>query len=546
MDFLKNNRLALHLFMGVLLTMIYPMQELFSGNQNIYFLWGMADLLPNAFTADPLLNSPDPYPLFSWLISIFPVQFLVVWTGFLYILLNAVYSFSLFGIANQVAGIYYQKSRLFSFFAFFLFLHTSPIWGTYFKLIADVDLRWVWDSGIAEQGVLRGYLQPSVFGVFLLLSFYFASRRNFAAAILSIAPAAAIHANYLFLGGILTLIYLLQARFERRSIIASALLLLMALPYSIYVLNHFLLLDADTKNAINQAVMAGYESNIHINPSNWLNAKFFLQLGVLLIGLIAIWNTRFRTLFLSMLGIAVTLTAIAYATDNTTLISLNPWRFSILLIPVSVVAILSKIVESGLWNLLRPTSIAVIGSVCVMLVYYRVFGNASGAFHNQWLMIHSALTAGTVTIIILLAKREWFSKLLEPLLVIALLVVGTTDIFVERSTKENAEQFQAITNLKGSEPNTTYIIPPDWTSFRMNAEKAVFVDENLVYGPALPSLMQRLEMATIASETNDYSEILDSIPFGTSVKLIAPNNQVIEAAISNEHTTANYTCYVLR
>jgi hypothetical protein len=306
------------------------------------------------------------------------------------------------------------------------------------------------------------------------------------------------------------------------------------------------LLDADTKNAINQAVMAGYDSNIHINPSNWLNAKFFLQLGVLLIGLVTIWNTRLRTLFLSILGIAITLTAFAYATDNTTLISLNPWRFSILLIPVSVVAILSKIVESGLWNLLRPTSIAVIGSVCVMLVYYRVFGTATDAFHNQWLMIHFGLTAGIIAIVNLLAKREWFSKLLEPLLVFALLVVGTTDTFVERSTKEYAEQFQAIAKLKGREPSTIFIIPPDWTSFRMNAEKAVFVDENLVYGPALPNLMQRLEMAINASETNYYSEILDSIPSGTSVKLIAPNDQVIEASISNEHITANYTCYVLR
>lgn len=546
MDFLKNNRLALHLIMGVLLTIIYPMQELFSGNQNIYFLWGMSDLLPNAFTADPLLNSPDPYPLFSWLISIFPVQFLAVWTSFMYILLNAVYSFSLFGIANQLARIYSQKSRLFSFLTLFFFLHASPIWGTYFKLIANVDLRWIWDSGIAEQGVLRGYLQPSVFGVFLLLSFYFASRRNFAAAILSIAPAAAIHANYLFLGGILTVIYLIQARFERRSIIASALLLLMVLPYSIYLLNHFLLLDADTKNTINQAVMAGYDSNIHINPSNWINAKFFLQLGVLLIGLVTIWNTRLRTLFLSILGIAITLTAIAYATDNTTLISLNPWRFSILLVPISVVAILSKIIESGLWNSLRPTSIAVIGSVCVMLVYYRVFGTGTDAFHNQWLMIHFALTVGIIAIVNLLAKREWFSKLLEPLLVFALLVVGTTDIFVERSTKENAVQFKAITNLKGSEPNTIYIIPPDWTSFRMNAEKGVFVDENLVYGPALPSLMQRLEEVERATKTSNYSEVISSVSPVMTIKLIAPREQQIEGVVSSENITENYVCYVLR
>ncbi|MBP9152195.1 MAG: hypothetical protein KBF73_07935, partial [Flavobacteriales bacterium] len=189
MDFLRHNRLAFHLLMGVLLTLVYPMQELFSGNQNIYFLWGMADLLPNAFTADPLLLSPNPYPLFSWLISIFPVQFLGLWTTILYIFLSSIYTFSLFGIADRITPLYNHRTHLFSFLTFFLFLHSSPIWGTYFQLLFDMDLRWMWDSGIAEQGVLRGYLQPSMFGVFLLLSLYQAMKKNYALAILCIAPA---------------------------------------------------------------------------------------------------------------------------------------------------------------------------------------------------------------------------------------------------------------------------------------------------------------------------------------------------------------------
>ncbi len=522
------------------------MQGLFSGNQNIYFLWGMAELLPNTFAAEPLLASPDPYPLFSWLISVFPVQLLGIWTTVLYVLLSSIYTFSVFGIADQLADIYRFRSRLFSFSAFFLFLHSSPIWGTYFKLVFDADLRWAWDSGIAEQGVLRGYLQPSVFGVFLLLSFYFASRRNFIAAILFIAPAAMMHASYLFLGGILALIYLVQARFKLKTIIASVLLLLVVLPYSIYLLQNFLLLRPETKTAIDQAVMAGFETNPHINLNNWVNPKFYLQLVVMILGIITIWNTRFRKLFLSILGVAILLTAAAYALENTTLISLNPWRFSIVLIPISITVLTANFLSSGIWNLIRPMAFATFGSICAMLVYYRLFGNSSDEYQQRWAMIHAALSFATVVFAMLLSKKEWFSKMIEPLLVMALLILGATEIFIHRRTTSNSEQFQAISKLKGIEPNTLYIIPADWTAFRLNAQKAVFVDENLVYGPALPSLMGRLKMVQTATQANDHSEILYSVPIGMTVKLISPRREQTKQHISSESLTETYSCYVLR
>jgi hypothetical protein len=547
MDFLRNNRTVLHLLMGILLTMVYPMQELFSGNQNIYFLWGMSDTLPNAFAADPLLNSPDPYPLFSWLISIFPAQFLAIWTTIIYVILSSIYSFSLFGIAERLADIYNSKSCLFSFIALFLFIHSAPIWGTYFKLISAMDLRWMWDSGIAEQGVLRGYLQSSVFGVFLLLSMYFASRRNFSAAIFSLAPAAMMHANYLFLGGILTLVFLTQSKFEKKSLLASALLLLTVLPYSTYLFNHFINLDDVTKAAIDQAVMAGFSENIHVNPANWHSPKLYLQEVILIIGLAIVWNTKFRNSFLGLLSISIGLSALAYLTNNTTLISLNPWRFSIILIPISSALLLGKIVSSGIWELVRPYFFALMASVCVALVHYRILGNSSAEFVQQWWIVHSVvllvLTIGTVR----LSKHDSFSRFLEPLMVMALLVVGLADAQIERVSRSNSEQFLAISKL-GSlpEPNTLYIIPSDWTSFRMNARKSVFVDENLVYGPGLPSLMARLEMLKNVSKTGNYLFLAPPKPNGPSIKLIAPKKQKIEGVISSEELTDNYSLHLLR
>lgn len=546
MDFLKNNRLALHLIMGMLLTIIYPMQELFSGNQNIYFLWGMAEMLPNTFDADPLLNSPDPYPLFSWLISIFPVQFLSVWTTVLYILLNAIYSLSVFGIANEMANIYSHKSRLFSFAAILLFLHSAPIWGTYFNLISGTDLRWVWDSGIAEQGVLRGYLQPSVFGVFLLLSFYFASQRNLTAAILAVAPAAMMHANYLFLGGIVTVVYLIQAQFEKKSMVAAAVLLLTVLPYSIYLLKNFLLLDVDTKSLINAAVSKTFENNIHINPKNWGNAKLLLQIAALFFGYFALRKSHIQKFYLAVLSLSIALTAIAYLLDNTTLISLNPWRFSVMLVPIALAALVAKFVSSGAWSILKPIVIGLIGSICVALVHYRIFGNPSQEFHHVWLLMHRVILLSLLVGSIWLARYEFFEKKFNFLVMFGLVLVGLTDTWIDQQTKAASEEFQAIAKLNGSEPKTVYIIPPAWTSFRMNAQKAVFADENLVYGPALPSLMNRLTITEHAYQSNNFSQLLGTIPNGLSIKLISEDNGALNSIEPSEKLTENYWCQRIR
>ena len=547
MDFLRNNRLAMHFLMGVALTIVYPMQELFSGNQNIYFLWGMADMLPNAFAADPLLSSPNPYPAFSWLISIFPVQYLSIWVTIIYILLSSIYSYSLFGIADRITAIYTNSTRLFSFLTLFLFLHSSPIWGTYLQLVLDVDLRWLWDSGIAEQGVLRGYLQPSVFGVFLLLSLYQAMRKNYALAILCIAPAAISHASYLFLGGMLTLLIIFQSNFSKKSLVASVILLMLVLPYSYFIFSHFIQVDEALKTAINHAVMASFSENIHINPSNWLNAKFYLQLLVMLLGFIILWKTQLRNIILAIGILGTLLTLLAYGMDNTTLISLNPWRVSVLIVPIATVAILSKIITNGIWLTIRPHTLSFIGVACVALVIYRIFGNSSAGFIDPWTMVQIAAFMLILVSAGLIFKNERLSKLLTPLTIVALLTVGIVDRHVDGIAKSSTEEFKAISAIdKTSEPNTIYIIPPSWTSFRMNAHKAVYADENLVYGPALPSLMERLDLIASANETNDYSGVVSSTPARITIKLIAPSTTEIQSVVSKKALTDNFSCFTLR
>ncbi|MGB0368267.1 MAG: hypothetical protein ACPGD8_02610, partial [Flavobacteriales bacterium] len=346
-----------------------------------------------------------------------------------------------------------------------------------------------------------------------------------------------------------TVVYLGLSQFNKRSILASAILLLLVAPYTYYTANHFLLLDESMKSAINNAVIAGYDSNIHLNPSNWLQPKFYFQTGLLLIGVLLIWKTSLKPLFLTILSLTIGLTAMAYVTDSTTLISLNPWRLSVLLIPISSVVLLAKFIGSSRWKKEESIITLSIGMICAATVCFRVFGDGSTEFMQAW---NTAFFIG----LIIAAFIGWFfsKRLPTPVksafkiaMVFALMVAGLTEFHIENKTKKFQAQFAAISALaENTEPNTVYIIPPSWTSFRMNASKSVFVDENLVYGKALPDLMTRLKAVNQAFSSNDFKAVLDSIPSGTSVKLITNSNSPIATAISKESLTENYSCYLLR
>lgn len=521
------------------------MQELFSGNQNVYFLWAMADYFPSLLGADPLLNSPDPYPFFTWLVTLVPFKFLGAWTTFIYVVLSSVYTFSLFGIAERISSIYGNPKRLLGFSVLFLFLHSSPIWGTYFNLLCGQDLRWIWDSGIAEQGVLRGYLQPSVFGVFFLLSMYLVLKGNYAKAILSLAPAACVHGNYLLLSGILTVLFLVQSRFEKKTMLTAGALFLLVLPYSVYIFNHFMQIDNELKSAIDAAVLSGFEENIHLNPSNWLNSKFYLQLLTLSIGAVLVSNTRLKFTFWAILFLAISISALSFALDSITLTSLNPWRFSVILMPISTILILVKLTTWTGWQAIRPYFFLAMRLMAVALVYFRVFGVGSSDFILNWQLVQIAILPFLFLVLWLLLKK-WGSRIqsmLEIGTLLVLIAVGLVSSFVDEKTKSHKAEFIAISKLKQvEEPNTIYIIPTHWTSFRLNARKSVYADENLVYGPALPALTERIK----AVENGQYHSILSNIPDNTKVKLITdrtPNDLQWE---SYENLESDFTCYVLR
>jgi hypothetical protein len=416
-------------------------------------------------------------------------------------------------------------------------------------MVTGMDIRWVWDSGIAEQGVLRGYLQPSGFGVFLILSFHLIIERKYTWAIFWITPAAIMHAGYLFIGFILVFLYLAFSRFDKKAFLASIVLLLLVSPYAYYIIMEFLMIGNEAKLALEAAVRFGYEDNIHLNPYNWINPKLYVQIAIVIMAVLSTWKTRVSSFILAVTSASAVLTICAYAFNSMTLISLNPWRFSIIIIPVCSTLVLAKMVSSSMWQSARPYAFTLFGVISGAIVYFRVMGNASDSFVSTWVWFQLGIV---LSCFICIRIMKTFNvqkpfRLLELLVIFGFIFTGLTELYLERTHKNNTDQFITISAIKGkTEKSTIYVVPPHWTSLRMNAQKSVFADNNLVYGPALPPLIYRLDLLEKARNTGNYQPILNSIPDSVSVKLVLDDYMYEDSGIEHSSIASNIKIYKLR
>ncbi len=496
-------RTVFHGLIALLLGLTYPLQGLFSGNQNVYFLWGMAKAGIGSLHLDPLLAEADPFPLFSLLV--FGVmKFLHPWVFHLiYWMLNTVYVYALFGMAHHLFGLHGRAARTALFTALFLLLHSGAIWAGLFRILFGIDLSWVWDSGLAEQGVLRGYLQPSVFGVFLLLSVHYFLRNSARGTFLSLAMAAIFHANYLFIGGCMGLIYLLLFIRDgrtalRQTVIWSLVSVVVVMPKLLYIIVHFLPHSQEAAAALHQAVLQTAEGNPHLSPALWLNVKTSLQLGTVAAGLWFLRKEAVGRLIGAWVMLTVVLTALTLITGSQTLLSLTPWRISVVLVPACSVLLLAKALSRPNTPTLPAWALSalLVGGVLLgSFAFFRVFGSADEGFLSLWRI-------GTVAVAIVLAGVPWLRMkwTVRPAIHLGLMgcvIVGAVGsgmlemVMDQRFRAALPEQGLITFVKKEAVANEVVMIPNDLSTLRMNAAVAVVADEHLVHGLQLPELLDR-------------------------------------------------------
>lgn len=358
------------LLFGAVFAAAYCQAPLYYSNQNQYFLHGLAHAGVGLLREDWLANTLDPTPVFSTLVTL-TVRFLHPAAFHLYYaLLLGIYAAAMLGLFVTLAkdsGVYLRRRPVFG--ALLLTTHAAlPRWCSY-RLLGQ-DYPWFLQAGVAGQYVLGPVLQPSAFGVLLVVAVCLFARGRPFVAVLCAVLAAALHTTYLLPAALLTLGFLASLCAEgrpRRGFAVAALALVLALPLVVFVLCSF----GPTSPPIfarAQDILVNVRIPHHTRPDLWLDPVAAVQIAWMLLALVLVRRTRlFLALGLPLL-LAVLLTLVQVATHSNTLALLFPWRISSVLVPAATAVVLARIVALPCLRLDGTAARAVSAAAVVVLV----------------------------------------------------------------------------------------------------------------------------------------------------------------------------------
>jgi hypothetical protein len=319
---------------GILLGLAYGQAPLYTSNQNQYFLHGLAQAGRGLLAEDWLANTADPTPVFTWLVA-FTARYLPQAAFYIYyFLLFSVYVYSLRRIADRLFGIDRSRAARWLFIALVFATHSAAMRVLLGRGLGG-DWQYLFDGGLAGQRLLGTVLQPSSFGVFLLLSVQqFLEGRPYRA-VLAAAVAATVHPTYLLSAAVLTFAYMFAEirahKSYNQALRIGALALALVLPILVYSFRSFIPSAADA-----QGILVHFRLPAHAVVTEWFSLASLATLA--LIGL-ALVLTRDSRLFLVMAfsaAVAAALSLLQILTRSDALALLFPWRLSTYLVPLSL------------------------------------------------------------------------------------------------------------------------------------------------------------------------------------------------------------------
>jgi uncharacterized protein DUF6798 len=330
---------------GFMFAIAYGQASLFYSNQNQYFLHGMADAGVGQLREDWLASTADPTPIFSGLVAIV-ARTLPIWTFHLiHRLLLVAYVVALYRIYRRIVGPEKALERSVLFLFLLTLVHSAGIRWLSYRLFGQ-DYPWYFQAGVAGQYLLGAMLQPSVFGVMLLLAAaLFIDGRPWLAAIV-IGAGVTMHTTYLLSGAMLTAGFLVQLVREgrwRQALGVGGLTLALVSPVIAYALREFGPTSPETF-AQAQDILANVRIPHHCRVDLWLDPIAGLQIAWIAAGIGALWGTRLFLPLAVAFGLGCVLTIAQVATGSNGLALLFPWRISAVLMPVATAAILARLV----------------------------------------------------------------------------------------------------------------------------------------------------------------------------------------------------------
>lgn len=305
-------------------------------NQNTYLLSGLAGSGYGHLSADWMSTTKSPFLVFAWLVRGLDAIALIPGTLIVSYLLALVFS---------LGCVTVFRSRD---------VGSAGGWGPLclfilmLSVIASHDIFML--RGMAGQYLLGMYLQPSEFGVLMVLSVaLFAAGRSISPYVWA-ALASIFHPSYLLPGAFLVLAFashqLLLGKKPKDAIIGSVIALAIVSPVLWYSYAQFQPSDAEAFRTA-QAIIAEWRIPHHAIPAHWFDATQVLNLIVITLGtgLAAFFNKRlvYVMIVAALLGLLGTLAAVLIGSNAVYL--LFPWRISTVLMPLATVAMVVGIVR---------------------------------------------------------------------------------------------------------------------------------------------------------------------------------------------------------
>ncbi|MFV1858734.1 MAG: DUF6798 domain-containing protein [Anaerolineales bacterium] len=319
---------------GVLLGLAYGQAPLYTSNQNQYFLHGLAQAGQGLLAEDWLANTTDPTPVFTWLVVV-TARYLPRATFYLYyFLLFAVYLYSLRRISDRLFDLERSRATRWIYLALIFVTHSAALHVLLSRGVGG-DWEYLFDGGLAGQRLLGTVLQPSSFGVFLLLSVQLFLEDRPYRAVLAAAVAATVHPTYLLSAAVLTIAYMFveirTGKGYRQSLQIGGLALIVVLPILAYTYSSFFPSAADAQN-----LLVHFRLPAHALVSEWFGAAALATLALIGLALILTRGTPLLPVLLISVAVGLALTLLQILTRSDALALLFPWRLSAYMVPLSI------------------------------------------------------------------------------------------------------------------------------------------------------------------------------------------------------------------
>ena len=358
---------------------VYGLAPLYYSNQNQYFLHGLAQAGVGCLREDWLANTRDPTPVFTALVA-FTVKYLHPWLFYLYYaLLLGAYVAGMLGLFAFVVSRAVAIRRWPAFLALFVAIHSALARWCSYRCFGQ-DYPWFLQAGVAGQYVLGAYLQPSAFGVLLIVAVDLFVHGRLGLAGSCVGLAAIVHPSYLLAGGLLTLGFiaaLVAERHFRQALGLGVFSLALVTPIIVHVVVVFGPTSAETFVQA-QEVLVNLRIPHHSRPDRWMDAVAVLQLGWMLLALVLVRKTRLFLVLCVPFGLGVLLTLVLLLTGSPTLALLFPWRVSAVLVPIATTIVLSKLSAAPIPGLESTTVRLAAGAVVAVCVSAGCWIRATG------------------------------------------------------------------------------------------------------------------------------------------------------------------------